>query len=111
MPESQSHRKAKTKAAGTTGRTEVTLPTGRVLDALSPSKIATEVERGGTPGIRKSVGTLKQALDLGVARKARLSVPQSDMDRAFDEMRRQRLGGELTNLSRTQKIHVPRRRK
>ena len=110
MPESQAHRRHKNKAAGRTGQTEVTLPSGRRLDALSPTRIATEIERSGAQGIRKSVTTLKQALNQGIARKARLRVPQPDMPAAQKEMRRQRVGGEVTNLTGTRKRHVPKRR-
>ena len=110
MPESQSHKQYKNAAAGKTGQTEVPLPSGAVLDALSSSGIATEVERGDSAGITKSVASLKEALKEGIARKTRLSVPQSNMDAAFEEMRRQGLGGELTNLSRTVKRQVPKRR-
>ena len=111
MPESQSHRRYKNKAAGITGKTEVELPSGGRFDALSGTRIATEIERSGKPRIRKSVQSLKEALDTGVARKARLRVPQQDIDIGYDEMRRQGLGGELTNLTGTQKVHVPKRRK
>ncbi|MCH8848562.1 MAG: hypothetical protein IIC32_06270 [Chloroflexi bacterium] len=110
MPESQTHKKYKNAAAGKTGQTEVPLPSGAILDALSVTGIATEVERGDSAGIKKSVASLKEALEEGVARKTRLSVPQSNMDAAFDEMRRQGLGGELTNLSRTVTRRVPKRK-
>lgn len=111
MAESPSHRRYKNKDAGTTGQTEVVLPTGQRLDALSPTGIATEIERSGAQGIKKSVATLKAALDQGIARKARLRVPQPDMAAAYKEMRRQRLGGDLTNLTGTEKRHVPKRRR
>lgn len=111
MPESQRHKYYKRKDAHTTGETEYPLPSGRSLDALSPTGIATEIERSGKPGIMKSVGALKEAIDEGIARKTRLRVPQQDMDFAYEEMRRQRLGGELTNLTGTIKTWVPKRRK
>ncbi len=47
----------------------------------------------------------------GDARKARLRVHESNLDVAYEEMRRQRVGGELTNLGGTTKTHVPKRRK
>jgi len=111
MPESRRHRQLKNRDAHTTGLTECVLPSGRRLDALSPTGIAIEVERSGQAGIRKSVSTLREALGSGIARKARLRVPDWDLDLAYREMRRQRLGGELTNLSGRTKIHVPKRRK
>lgn len=111
MSESFRHKQLKRKDAHGIGRTEATLPSGARLDALSPTGIATEIERSGHPGIKKSVSTLKEALDAGIARKARLRVPNEDLDAAFNEMRRQRVGGELTNLSGGTKFHVPKRRK
>ncbi len=111
MPESRRHRQLKNKDAHTTGSTEYVLPSGNRLDALSPTGIAVEVERSGRAGIRKSVATLREAMDTGIARKARLRVPDWDLDFAHEEMRRQRLGGELTNLTSSTKVNVPKRRK
>ena len=111
MGESQSHKSRKRKAAGKTGRTEVPLPHGKLLDALSGTDIATEIERGGPEGIKRAVGRLKVALDSGIARKVVLTVPEANMRPAYREMRRQRVGGLLTNLGGTKRIHVPKRRK
>jgi hypothetical protein len=111
MSESFWHKQLKRKDAHGTGTTEATLPSGTRLDALSPTGIATEIERCGRPRIKKSVSTLKEALNSGVARKARLRVPNQDLDTAYKEMRLQRVGGELTNLSGSMKLHVPKRRK
>jgi len=111
MAESAWHRRLKNRDAGKTGDTEVPLPSGRIVDALSGTGIATEVERGGFTGIRKSVGSLKEAVDENIARKARLRVPDWDLELAYSEMRRQGLGGELTNLSGTTKVRVPKRRR
>lgn len=63
MPESRSHRTRKRKDAGLTGRTEVRLPSGTFLDALSGTGIATETERGGAPGIKKAVSRLEKTLE------------------------------------------------
>ena len=50
MAGKRAHRRAKTKAAGTHGRTEVRLKGNRRLDALTQSgKTATEVERSPIP--------------------------------------------------------------
>ena len=111
MPEKPRHKQLKRKDAHKTGNTEYVLDSGARLDALSPTGIASEIERSGSAGIRKSVSSLKEALNTGIARKARLRVPQKDMDSARKEMRRQRVGGELTNLSGTNKTRVPKRRK
>jgi len=111
MPESGRHRQLKNKDAHAGGLTEYVLPSGNRLDALSPTGIAVEIERSGQAGIRKSVSTLREAVNSGIARKARLRVPDGDLDVAYQEMRRQRVGGELTNLSGRAKIHVPKRRR
>ena len=111
MSETTSHRTRKRRDAGLTGRMEVQLPSGEKVDALSASGIATEIERGGALGIRKAVNRLKEALKTKRARKVRLRVPHWDLDIAFEEMRRQRVGGELTNLGSTVKMRVPKRRK
>ncbi len=111
MTETISHRRRKRKDAGLTGQTEVKLPGGKFLDALSGTGIATEIERGGTPGIRRAVRRLGQAVRSGRARKVRLRVPDCDLDTGFDEMRRQRVGGELTNLGGTRRFHVSKRRR
>lgn len=111
MPESRTHRQLKNRDAHATGQAEYVLPSGKRLDVLTPSKIAVEVERTGPQGIAKSVGSLKEAVETGIARKARLRVPHSDLDFAYEEMRRQRLGGELTNLTGKTKIRVPKGRK
>ncbi len=111
MPESPRHKYYKRKDAHKTGETESPLPSGAILDALSPTEIAVEIERGGKQGIKKSVASLKEAIDTGIARKARIRVPEEDIEIAYEEMRRQRLGGEITNLTGTKKVMVPKRRK
>ena len=111
MPESPSHRNRKRRAAGGLGITEYTLPSGKKLDAMSVTGIATEIERGAPAQIRKAVRRLKESLNSGDARKVRLRVRESNLDVAYGEMRRQRVGGELTNLGGTTKINVSKRRK
>lgn len=59
MPESPSHRSRKRKAAGGLGITDYSLPSGRKLDTISVTGIATEIERGGPAQIRKAVHRLK----------------------------------------------------
>ena len=73
MSESDSHRRAKSKAAGQAGRTEAPLRGNRRLDALTPRK-AIEIERSGTiAGLEKAVKRLK---DSGRLQKV-LQVPQN----------------------------------
>ena len=59
MSETSSHKRAKSKAAGKTGRTEVPLKGNRRLDAASRRK-ATEIERSGTmDGLERAARRLK----------------------------------------------------
>lgn len=111
MPESARHKQLKRKDAGKTGETEVVLPSGARLDALSPTGIAAQIERGGKEDIIKAVDVLKEAIEAGVARKVRLRVNQPRIDNGFEAMRRKGVGGELTNLGGTYKTHVPKKRK
>lgn len=111
MPESEHHKQLKRKDAGKTGETEVELPSGARLDALSPTRIAIQIERGDKDAIDKAVEVLKEALDTGVARKVRLRVNQPRIDNGFEAMRRKSVGGELTNLGGTYKTRVPKKRK
>lgn len=63
MVETSSHKRAKSKAAGKYGKTEVPLKGNRRLDATSKRK-ATEIERSG-----KLDGLVKAAHRLKVSRK------------------------------------------
>lgn len=85
MP-AESHKRAQRKAAGRGGRTEVPISRGRRLDALTRSQgRATEVERGGTPQrLEKAV----RRLNVAPARQRVLQVPQKDMRRAGDAVRK-----------------------
>ena len=107
MPESAGHKSLKNKDAGRSGKTEVKLPSGKRLDAVTSSGTGVEIERGGAAGIKKSVGSLKEAVKTGVAKNARIRVPQPDMPKAVEEMKKQRVSGQVTNLSGTRKVNVP----
>lgn len=76
MPESQSHKRAKGKAA----KKEVPIKGGRRLDALRGNS-AIEVERGGTStSINKALSRLATQKNKGKI----LRVPQKDMDTAVE---------------------------
>jgi len=61
MPESDSHKRAKSKAAGQAGKTEAPLRGNRRLDALTSRK-AIEIERSGTmAGLEKAARRLKDS--------------------------------------------------
>lgn len=102
MGESSSHKKAKRKAAGKSGKTEVKLSRNRRLDAATKIK-ATEVERSGsTKGLNKAVSRLK---DSGKKQRV-LVVPQKDMDKASKAMREGGVSGTVKNMSGTKRRSI-----
>ena len=102
MAETPSHKRAKRKAAGKSGQTEVPLPGGRRLDAATPKR-ATEVERSGTTaGLKKATRRLR---DSGKPQKI-LQVPQKDMDKAAQAMRDVGVSGTVKNMGDTKRCSV-----
>ncbi len=106
MAETNTHKRAKNQAAGSRGRTEVPLPGGQRLDALSQGgRRATEVERSGTrAGLNAAARRLRKS---GAAQKV-LQVPQKDMDAAARAMRDAGIGGTLRNMGNTKRRRVRR---
>ena len=102
MPESQSHKRAKAKAAGKTGKTEVALTRKRRLDAQTEKK-ATEVERSGS-----TQALAKAALRLKASSKPQkvLQVPQQDMSKAIAAMKKVGLKGTVKNMAGTKRRSV-----
>lgn len=104
MAESESHCRAKSAAAGPNGQTEVPLPGGRRLDALSADgKKATEIERSGDPALLQKAA---RRLAASEAPQRVLKVPQPDMPAAAEAMRAAGVSGTLTNLSGTKKQRI-----
>ena len=102
MAESDAHKRAKKRAAGQSGQTEVPLSGNRRLDAATDHK-ATEVERSGSEdGLQKAAQRLK---DSGKKQKV-LQVPQSDMDKAVQAMRDIGVKGTVKNISGTKRRSV-----
>ena len=97
MSETRAHRRAKIRAAGSGGRTEVPLPRGQRLDALTKGKgRATEVERSGSAtGLQAAAKRLKLS---GAPQKV-LRVPQKDMS-AATALRRAGIGGTVAEYER-----------
>ena len=94
MPESRSHKAAKNRAAGKTGKTEVVTPDGR-LDVRTRSK-AVEIERSGDPRrIRHALEKLKKVR--GLARE--LQVPAKDQPMAQEVAQEVSLTVTITNLN------------
>ena len=108
MAETNAHKRAKNKAAGSRGRTEVRLSGGQRLDALSQrGRRATEVERSGTrAGMNAAARRLRKS---GAAQKI-LQVPQKDMGAAARAMRNSGIGGTVKNMGNTKRRSVRRRK-
>lgn len=106
MAEKDAHRRAKNRAAGPHGQTEVKLRGNQRLDALSSGgKRATEVERSGSPGgLKKAAQRLKKS---GAPQKV-LQVPQKDMKAAAKALADVGVGGTVKNMGGTKRRSVPR---
>lgn len=104
MAKSESHKRAQSKAAGKSGKTETPLPGGRRLDART-QKTATEVERSGDSGrLEQAASRLKSS---GAPRRV-LQVPQKDMDAATAAMRQKGVSGTVKNMGGTKRRSVGR---
>lgn len=99
MSESKSHKRAKKRAAGKGGRTEVPLNGGKRLDAAS-STTATEVERSGSTARLEAAA---RRLKASRKKKKVLMVPHKDLDKAAEALESQKVKGMATNLSRTKR--------
>ena len=102
MTESQSHKRAKSKAAGKEGKKEVVIKGRKRIDAVTKTK-ATEVERSGSiDGLMKAARRLKSS---GKRQKV-LQVPQKDMAKASTAMKKVGVSGTVKNLSGTKRRSV-----
>lgn len=102
MAESQSHKRAKSKAAGKSGKTEVPIKEYQRLDAQTQKK-ATEVERSGEPArLKKAAQRLK---DSGKPQKV-LQVPQKNIPKAVEAMKKARVKGTVKNMSGTKRKSI-----
>jgi hypothetical protein len=103
MAESSSRQRAKSRAAGKGGSTEVPLSGHRRLDATTPSGRATEIERSGKiEGLEAAVRRLRDAR----ANQHVLQVPQPDMEAAVDAMRKVGVHGTVKNMGGTRRRSV-----
>ncbi len=102
MAETPSHKRAKAAAAGKSGQTEKPLPGNRRLDAASPKR-ATEIERSGAP--QKLVQAAQRLKASGKPQKV-LQVPQSDMGKAAEAMRKAGVRGSVKNMGGTKRRPV-----
>lgn len=103
MSESESHKRAKSKAAGRNGKNEVPLSNGRRLDAQTKRK-ATEIERSGS---MKNLEKAAERLKLSRKPQKVLQVPQKDMDKATEAMRKKGVGGTIKNMSGSKRRSIP----
>ena len=104
MSETPAHRRAKRRAAGSRGRTEVPLRGKQRLDALSKGGgRATEVERSGSSTRLESAA---QRLRKSGAPQKVLQVPQKDMGSAVKAMRKTGIGGTIKNMGGTKRWRV-----
>ena len=102
MSKSQSHKRAQSKAAGKTGKTEVPIKGNRLLDAKR-GKTATEVERSGNPAqLRQAAQRLKSSR----APRKVLQVPQKDMGKAAEAMKVVKVKGSVKNMGGTKRRSV-----
>ena len=102
MTESKSHKRAKRKAAGKSGKTEAPLKGGGRLDARTKIK-ATEIERSGTPRRLKAAA---RRLKRSRKRQRVLVVPQRDMNKAVDAMQEVGTTGTVKNINGTKRRQV-----
>ena len=105
MTETQAHSRAKKRAAGRGGRTEVPIKGNKRLDALTKGGgRATEIERSGsTAGLNEAAKRLKKS---GASQKV-LQVPQKDMGAAVTAMRKAGISGTVKNMGKTKHWRVP----
>ena len=102
MSESSSHKRANSKASGKSGKTEVKLKNNQRLDATTKIK-ATEIERSGTmAGLEKAALRLKKS---GKTQKV-LQVPQKDMEKAVNAMRKEKVSGTVKNMGGTKRKSI-----
>ena len=102
MAESNAHKRAKSKAAGKSGKTEAPLKGGRRLDAQTKNR-ATEIERSGEK--QKLVKAAQRLKDSKKPQKV-LQVPQKDMPEAIEAMKTKEVSGTVKIMSGTKRRSV-----
>lgn len=104
MAKSSSHHRAQQRAAGWYGSTEVPLPSGRILDALSASgHRATEVERSGN--FQRLCNAAERLVESGAPQRV-LQVPHHHLDLAAEAMRTVGVTGSVKNMGGTTRVRV-----
>ena len=102
MGETQSHRRAKNRAAGKYGKTEAAISRNRRVDAMTATT-AIEIERS-----RHTTRWEKATRRLKASRRRRkiLQVPQKNLEKAVKAMRRVGVRGTVRNMCGTQRRTV-----
>jgi len=101
MSKSKSHKNAQIKAAGKNGTTEVKIKGNQRLDALTKNgKRATEIERNGNHF--DAANRLKNS----EANQKILQVPQKDMKKAVEAMKKVGVKGSVKNMTGTKRYSV-----
>ena len=102
VAEKRVHKETKVREAGTKGKTEVAISRGRRIDAATASR-AIEVETSGSPDrLRQAARRLAES----GRRQHVMVVPERDMPKATEAMRRSRVTGTVRNLSGTKSQRV-----
>lgn len=106
MSETESHKRAKAKAAGKSGKTEKPISGNRFLDAVTAKK-ATEIERSGSmSSLEKAAKRLKDSRK----KQKILQIPQKDMVKATEAMIKVGTSGTVKNMSGTKRRSVSKKK-
>jgi len=106
MPEKPSHKRAKRKAAGKRGRTEVPLPRGRRLDAKKKVGGAFRAEEIQPIGSGKAFLAAARRLRDSRSKIKILRTRQENMDKAEEAMVKAGVRGQVQNMSGTKRKNV-----
>ena len=106
MSESNAHKKAKEKAAGKSGQTEVPIKGNRRIDAATKNR-ATEIERSGNPKLISKAGN--RLMDSGKNQKI-IKVPQKDINKAKTSLKDSGFKGTLSNIGGTKKVSITKKK-
>ena len=102
MSESDAHKRAKSKAAGKSGKTEAPLKGGRRLDAENKNK-ATEIERSDA---KQKLENAAQRLKDSKKPQKVLQLPQNNIPKAMEAMKAKCAKGTVKNMSGTKRTPV-----
>ena len=104
MSKTIAHKRAQRKTAGKSGRVEVPLRGGKILDSLTKSgQKAGETERSGN---MRSLMAAAKRLKIRRSRQKVLQVPQKDMGKASQAMKKVGVRGTVKNMSGSKRRSV-----